>query len=46
MVTCVEIAYAFKGLGRFHGEDLVQVGGQGGERLTTYIGTSEMLAVG
>jgi len=46
MVICVEIAHAFKGLGRFHVEDLVRVGDQGGERLTTFIDTSEMLVIG
>jgi len=46
MLMCVEILHAFKGLGRFHVEDLVRVSEGGGERLTTKMDTSGLMSVG
>lgn len=46
MLMCVEIMHPFKGLGRFHVEDLVRVGEHGGERITTKMDTSSLMSVG
>jgi Xaa-Pro aminopeptidase len=46
MLMCVEIMHPFKGLGRFHVEDLVRVREGGGERLTTKMDTSSLMSVG
>lgn len=46
MVMCIEISQKFEGLGNFHVEDMVLLGAEKNEVLTSLTDTSEMMVVG